>query len=100
MNPETTSDSHLNFLARHTDDTLLCDDKDRWRPGWYEYKLDSDNNLVYGVRVLFSPKWKPDPKKYVLWSDSVILQTLIISFMGHSIMMLILMPYNLNNMLL
>ena len=71
INPETTSDYHLIFLARHPDDTHLCDDKARWRPEWHEYKLDSDKVLVYGVRVLFLPKRKADPKKYMLWSDSV-----------------------------
>ena len=62
MNPETTGDRHVNFLARHPDDTHVCDDKSRWWPEWHEYKLDSDNVSIYGDRVLFSPKRKPDPK--------------------------------------
>ena len=73
MNPETTGDYHVNFLARHPDDTHLCDDKARWWPEWHEYKLDSNNIPVYGARVLFSPKRKPNLKKYMLWSDSVTL---------------------------
>ena len=73
MNPETTGDYHVNFSTRHSDDTHLCDDKARWWPEWHEYKLDSDNVPVYGTRVLFLPKRKPDQKKYMLWSDSVTL---------------------------
>ena len=100
MNPETTGDYHVNFLARHPNDTRLCDDKDRWWPEWHEYKLDSDNIPVYGARVLFSSKRKPDLKNICYGPTLYLLQTLIILFTGHSIMMLILMPYKLNNMLL
>ena len=66
MNPETTSGYHVNFLARHPDDKHLCDDKAQLWPEWHECKLDSDNIPVYGARVLFSPKQKPDLKKYML----------------------------------
>ena len=71
MEPETIGDYHVTFLARHPNDKHLCDGKTRWWPGWHEYKLDSHNVPVYGSRMLLSPKRKPTPKIYMLWSDSV-----------------------------
>ena len=73
MEPETTGNYHANFLARHLDNKHLCDDKARWRLEWHKYKLDSNNVPVYGDRMFFSPKLKPNPKKYMLWSDSIYL---------------------------
>ena len=49
----------------------MSDDKARWWPEWHEYQLDSHNIPVYGVCMLFSPKRKLNPKKYILRSDSV-----------------------------
>ena len=66
MTSETTGDYHVNFLARHLDDKHLCDENARWLPEWHEYKLDSDNIPVYGDRAQFSPKRKPNVKKYML----------------------------------
>ena len=66
MTPETTDDYHVNFLARHLDDSHLCDEKARWWLEWHEYKLISNNIPVYSARVLFSPKQKPNLKKYVM----------------------------------
>ena len=71
MEPENTGDYHVTFLARHPDDKHLCDDKARWWPEWYEYKLDSSNVSIYGARMLFLPKRKQNPKTYMFWSDSV-----------------------------
>ena len=73
MNPENTGDYHVNFLLHHSDDTHLCDDKARWWPELHKYKLDIDNAPIYVARTLFSSKRKPDPKEYMLWSDSVTL---------------------------
>ena len=39
--------------------------------GWHDYYLDNSNTPVYGVRMLFSPKQKPDLTKNILWTDSV-----------------------------
>ena len=71
MQPDTTGDYHITFLARHPDDKYLCDDKERQWPEQHEYKLDDNNIPVYGARMLFSPKRKPSLKTYMLWSDSV-----------------------------
>ena len=71
MKPETTSDYHVNFLTRHLDYKHWRDDKARWWPEWHEYKLDRNNVPVYGPHILFSPKRKLNPKKYMLWSNSV-----------------------------
>ena len=60
MHPDTTCDYHVTCLARHPDNTHLCDDKSRWRPEWYEYKVDDKNVPVYGGHILFSPKRKPN----------------------------------------
>ena len=43
----------------------------RWCPLWYEYKKNRNNVLIYGDRMLFGPKRKPDPNKYILRTDSV-----------------------------
>ena len=40
-------------------------------PLLYEYKNDDNNVAVYGARMLFDPKPKLDPRKYILWTDSV-----------------------------
>ena len=69
--PATTGDCHVTFWARHPDDKHLCDDRARWRPEWHECQLDDNNVLVYGARILFSPKRKPNLMKFMLLSDSV-----------------------------
>ena len=51
--------------------SYLCDDMTRWCPLWCEYKNDRNNVPIYGVRMLFGPKRKPDPNKYILRTDSV-----------------------------
>ena len=33
--------------------------------------LDDQNIPVYGTRILFGPKRKPNLNKYILWTDSV-----------------------------
>ena len=71
MELETANDYHITFLTRHPDDKRLCDDKAQWWPEWHEYKLVSHNVPVYGAHMLFSPERKPNPKKYMLWSDSI-----------------------------
>ena len=71
MTPESTGEYHVAFLASHPDDKHLCGDKSQWWPEWHEYILDSNITPVYGARILFSPKRKQNPKKYVLWSDYV-----------------------------
>ena len=38
---------------------------------WHEYKNDRNNFPIYGDRLLFDPKRKPDPNKYILRTDSV-----------------------------
>ena len=64
-------DCHVTFLYRHPTDKNLCDDVTRWQPEWPEYFSDDSNIPVYGSRMVFSPRRKPDLTKYMLWTDSV-----------------------------
>ena len=66
MDPATTGDYHVTFLARHPDDKHLCDDIARWWPEWHKYQLDANNVPVFMDRKLLSPKRKPNLKKYVM----------------------------------
>ena len=63
---KSIGDYHVTFLTRDPDDNIFCDDQARW---WIE--RDDNNVPVYGSHMLCSPKWKPNLKKYMLWSDSV-----------------------------
>ena len=45
----------------------------RWRPLWHEYKNDRNNVHIYGSRLLFGMKRKPDPNTYILWKYYVYL---------------------------
>ena len=66
MQPETSGDYHVSFLARHPADKHLCDEKDRWWPEWHEYMSDDNSVPVYGARILFSPKRKKSEKIYII----------------------------------
>ena len=66
MRPDTTGGCHVTFFARHPDDNHLCDNRVRWWSEWNEYQLDENNVQVYGARMLFSPKRKPNLKKFML----------------------------------
>ena len=66
MHPDTTGDYHVTFLVQHPNDKNLCDDKPRRWPKWHEYQLDDNNVPVYGARMLFSQKRKPNLKKFML----------------------------------
>ena len=71
MHPDTTGDYYVTFLARHPDDKHVCDNRAQWWPEWHKYQLDDSNVPVYGARMLFSPKRKPNLTKFMLWSDYV-----------------------------
>ena len=71
MDSKSTGDYHVTFISRHPKDNDLCDDKARWWPLCHEYKNDTNNVPIYGARMLFGPKRKPDSTKYILWTDSV-----------------------------
>ena len=71
INSKTIGDYHVTFMSRHPDYVKLCDDKARWWLLWYEYTNNSDNVPVYGSRILLGPKHKPDPSKYILWTDYI-----------------------------
>ena len=63
----------VTFISRYPDDSLLCDDTTCWWSLWHEYKNDENNVPLYGTRILFGPKRKPDLSKYILWIDYVLL---------------------------
>ena len=71
MNSNRTVDYHLTFISRHSKDSNIYNDTARWWHLWHEYKNDKNNVPIYGTRMLFDPKRKPDPNKYILWIDSV-----------------------------
>ena len=71
MNSKETGDYHVTFISRHPKVIHLCDDMDRWWSLWHGDKTDRNNVPIYGARILFGPKRKPDPNKYILWTDSV-----------------------------
>ena len=52
-------------------DSHLCDDNTRWWSLCHKYKDVENNVLTYDARVLFGPKRKPDPSKYIIWNFSV-----------------------------
>ena len=60
MHPDTTGNYHVKFLAKYPDDKKLCDDKTRWWPERHKYQLEENNVPEYGIRILFSPKRKPN----------------------------------------
>ena len=70
LDSKHTGDHHVTFISRQPDGSNLCDNTVRWWPLWYEYKNDVDNIPLYGARMLFDPKRKPDLSKYTLWKDS------------------------------
>ena len=71
MDSFRTKDYQVTFLSRHPVDKHLCDDVACWWPEWHEYYLDDANIQVYGARMLFNPRRKPDLTKYMFWTDSV-----------------------------
>ena len=71
MNSKRTGYYHATFISRHTKDSCLCDDTDSWWPLWHQYKNDRNNDPIYGTYMLFGPKRKPDPNKYIIWTDYV-----------------------------
>ena len=71
MDSKSIGDYRHTFILRHAKDNDLCDDKDRWWPLCHEYKNNTNNVPIYGARMLFGPKRKPDSTKYILWTDSV-----------------------------
>ena len=83
MDSNTTGDYHVTFMSWHPDDVKLCDDKARWWPLWHEYTNNSDKVPVYEARILLGPKRKPDPDKYILWTDSIHLTDTSCYLHGH-----------------
>ena len=71
LDSQNTCDYHVIFISQHQDDSHLCDNTARWWPLWCEYKNDENNFSLYGTRILFGPKRKHNPSKYILWTDSV-----------------------------
>ena len=55
LQPESTSNYLVAFLARHPADTQKTDDQARWWPEWHEFTIGADNILDFGQRILFHP---------------------------------------------
>ena len=72
LDSKNTGDFHFTFISRHPFDSHLCDNTTRWWSLWHEYKNNKNNVPIYGARMLFDPKRKPDPSKYSLWTDSTL----------------------------
>ena len=71
LDSKHTGDYHVTFISRNPDDSHLCCNTARWWPLWHEYKNNEHNISLYGARMLFGPKGKPDLRKYFFWTDSV-----------------------------
>ena len=71
LNPNTTGNYLVAFLARHPSDNKKTDDDARWWPEWHEYTIGNDNIPDFGQRVLFHPLRKPPLAKYRLWTDTI-----------------------------
>ena len=64
-------DYHSMFIPWCLDDSHLCDETTRWWLLWHEYTNNKSNVPIYDARMLCGPKRKPDPNKYILWTDSI-----------------------------
>ena len=82
MDSKSTGNYHVTFISRHPKNNDLCDETTRWWPLCHEYKNDKNNLPIYGARMLFGPKRKPDSNKYILWTDSVPLTDLSCYLLG------------------
>ena len=61
-----------SFLARHSKDQNKSDEKSRWWPDWYNYKIcQKTKNVIYGKRVQIRPSVIPDSSKYILWAAAL-----------------------------
>ena len=49
----------------------MCNNNTRWWPLWYVYCLDENNISGCGARIVSGFNRKPNPKNYILWTDSV-----------------------------
>jgi hypothetical protein len=61
----------VEFYAKHPNSDGLTDPYRRWWPEWHEHSLASDGVVEFGRRVLLSPKAKPNPNKFALYTDNV-----------------------------
>ena len=73
MNSKRSGDYHVMFISRHPNDSHICDDTARWQPLCHEYKNDKNNVPINDARMFFSLKRKPNPNKYIIWTDFVYL---------------------------
>ena len=71
MDSKNIGDYRLTFISRHPEDNHPYDDTIRCWPLWNEYKNDTNNVPMYGTQMLFGPKRKSDPSKYILLTDSI-----------------------------
>lgn len=99
MKPITVDDNYVTFLAKHPDDSHICDDDtSRCWLEWHTYKLDDNNIPVYGERMLFSSNRKPNPKKLCYGQILFMLLILITVFTGLLILTLIQIQFSLYKM--
>ena len=71
MNSKRIDDYHVTYISQHPKDSHLCADTARWWSLWHKYKNDKTNIHIYGACMLFGPKRKLDPNKYILWKNLV-----------------------------
>jgi hypothetical protein len=63
----------VEYFAKHPNDKSLDDPDSRWWPEWHEYTIGDDGVPEFGRRVLLSPRTKPNPDKFALYSDNLYL---------------------------
>ena len=78
-----------SFLAKHAKDQKKSDERSRWWPDWYSYKICSQSQeIIYGKRVQIRPSVTPDSSKYILWATALNLTSQSTFIHG---------PFNFNN---
>jgi hypothetical protein len=61
----------VEFMAKHVNDIALSDPDSRWWPEWHEYEIAADGVPEFGRRILLSPRARPDPDRFTVYSDNV-----------------------------
>ena len=70
IDSKITGDYHIMFLSRHLSDDYLFDNTAQLWHLRHEYQNNKNNVPVYSARILFDPKRKLDPYKYILLPNS------------------------------
>ena len=68
---ESNGTYFCTFLQKHPKDIDKFDDNARWWPEWRKISWNDDGTFEYGERMIFTPRSKPDPKKFIKFGDDL-----------------------------